>query len=242
MSVIAALSACGGGGSDPIQEPFSLVDEAGTATVVLLNSGTLSTSEVEGEWDGDDQVLSISGQELAATTGSLINDTNSFVRQISGGSEGESLVYSATNADDLPSGTADYLGSASVVISDGTITSAAYSLTGDGLASVNFDEGTLDLTISELSGSRTTSASGPQDFTSDGTINIADLEVLSSGSIEAGDDTLTTITGVDAVAVAADATVSATGGIAGPAGEEIAGVAAVSDADTILLTTFSGVR
>lgn len=243
LSVVAALSACGGGGGgDPVQEPISLVDEDGSITVVRLNSGTLAASEVDGDWDSDDQTLSISGQSLSALDGNAINDNLTYVRQVSTGSAGESLVFSATNASDLPSGTAEYSGLASVVITDAATTSASYTLTGEGVASVDFNDESLDLTISELTGSRTISASGPQDFTSDGPVSITNLALSSSGGIEASDETATTITGIDAVTMDADATVAVAGGIAGPDGEEIAGVAAISDDDTILLTTFAGER
>jgi hypothetical protein len=187
LSVVAMLSACGGGGDPIIVEPFSLVDESGAVTVLRLDSGTLAATEVDGEWNGGDQALTVSGQELAALSSSVINDSSTFVRQVSGGTAGESLVYSATNAGNLPSGTADYAGTASVVIADGATTSSSYSLTGDGVASVNFESATLGFTISGLTGSRTTSAAGPQDFTSDGPITIANLVVSSDGSIGAGD-------------------------------------------------------
>lgn len=241
ISTIALLSACGGGGggSDPI-EPFSLPSQDGVATAIQLDATALTTAESTGDWDSSNQTFTISGQTLAAVGDSDVTDGLTFVSQIAGGDAGETLVYTPTLADGLPSGTATYEGMASVVISDGATTSVSYDLIGSSLAVANISDGDLDLTISGLSGNRTASAAGPQAFSSNGPISIDNLTLSSSGSIGADGDTATTITGIDSVAMDANAAADVSGGIAGTTGQEIAGVAAISDADTILLTTFAG--
>ena len=241
VSVVALVSACGGGGSDPI-EPFSLTTEDGTATVIQLDATALTTDEATGDWDSSEQTFSIGGQNLSAVEDSDVADGLTFVRQVTGGSGGETLAYAPTLAADLPSGEASYAGAASVVITDGANAAVSYTLTGSSLAVVNISDRDLDLTISDLTGNRTASAAGPQAFTSDGPITITDLTVSASGDIGSDSATTTTITGIDSVAIDTGATTDFSGGIAGTSGQEIAGVGAVNDDDTILLTTFAGQR
>ena len=240
-SIIAliSVSACGGSGTAVVVDPaFVLANGSGAVAVVRLDSSTQVAGLAAGEWSNTSQSVTTNGQTLAAT-GSAINNDYGYVRSISSGSAGETFVYSATDVANLPAGSAVYVGDATVVLSDAGAGSVSYSLTGISTANVDFATNDLDLSFTSLTGTKTAGLSGPAAFTSTGSIDIDDLAVV-SGAFSSDSSTTTTITGIDAVAMTGTVTTSASGGVAGSSGQEIVGVASVSDANTILLTTFVG--
>lgn len=240
VTSIVALSACGGSGGTAIMEPapISLAVESGSVKAIGLNSDKSVVSLNNLSWDHTTQTLVSGGQTLSLLS-SEINSDNTYVRRVSAGTAGETLVFSATNVDELPDTVATYAGSATVVISDGSANARAFTLTGNSTLTADLSRNDLDLVLSGLSGNITSGVSGPQPFSTSGTIEINNM-TIANGSIGASSNTAASINGITGVSIVGDPSISAGGGIAGPTGQEIAGMAIVTDVDTELQTIFAG--
>lgn len=246
LPIAIGIAGCGGGGGGTAvtttPATFSLASGSGSVQTVNLNAAAKTTGKSTGTWSSTGQSVGVGGQTLAAMAGDPINAANTYVRKVATGTGGETLVFSATPTANVPTGAATYNGTATLVITDGAGAAAGYKLTGAAAATATFASNDLDLAITGLTGTKTASAAGPQAFAPAGaSVAITDM-TLTGGVIGSGAATAATITGVDTVALGAGTAISAAGGLAGPAGEEIAGAAVASDADTILLTTFAGKR
>lgn len=140
-----------------------------------------------------------------------------------------------TRVTDLPSpGVATYTGVASsqIQIIDG---SAVYDLTGTTNASVDFGAGNVDITLSDLAGTRTDGVSAATSVNDVAVIRIEDAGL--SGSTFSGGSAVFDSSQISTV-LSGTEVVNTSGGLFGPNGDELGGVLLIDDtsgAGTLLI-------
>lgn len=254
--VTLALPACGGGGgggggdesSDPADVVYiALANPTSTASSTLagheLAPGTGSLSQIAGNLDRALHRATIDGQsgDINTARTSILLDAggtialnlgptafvSSYTSQPLVGMPTFGVIGVATASSDLPlTGTASFTSAsgAAIQIIDG---SAVYDLTGTTTAEVSFGNGgNVDLTLSNLDGTRTLGISGAVAVTDVATVTIDDA-VIAGGAFSGG--TATFDSTEISTALSGSEVVSLSGGFYGPRADEIGGVFVVDD-------------
>ena len=246
MSTLAACGGGGGGGTEEISGPvyIGLSDTTSSQisalqshqfddeATVTSSTGTLTRAangftlgDLAGSIDPTRATVTLDG----GGTVTLNAASTSFVAMYSVESISSSatgVVGTPTTSSDLPtSGLVSYAGSSIIGINDGE---AFYNLTGSALAKVTFGSGSgdVDMTFTDLNGTKEGPASGATVVTEVVTITI-DSAVIANGVFTGGTATLdsTQITAT----LSGDEIVSTSGGFYGPGADEIGGVFVIDD-------------
>jgi hypothetical protein len=250
---ILALPACGGGGSgdggsDPVDVVYiALENPTSTAPNTLaghkLEPQTGSLSQITGILDRASDRGTIDGQSGNINTArtSILLDAGgtitlnlgptafvtSYASQPSVGMPTFGVIGVGTAGSDMPiTGTATLTGASgsAIQIIDG---SAVYDLTGTTTAEVSFGNGGyVDLTFSNLNGTRTSGISGAVAVTDVATITIDDA-VIAVGAFSGG--TATFDSTQIGTALSGSEVVGLSGGFYGPDADEIGGVFIIDD-------------
>jgi len=254
---LTALAACGGGGGGgATPAPASFLDPGSTQSFVL---STISVSGGGASTTGDaadGAMISLAGLngQFNSARDRIDFENNGGTAEILTNATTQVALFNAMprNADPfmgvigvptpiaaLPSGSVTYSGvsSARFVIIDGN-TGATFDVTGDVLASADFDAvvGTLDLTFNNFDGTSVIGVAAPVAVSDIGVLTIEEATLV-AGAFSGGTADFTR--GADFatdLSLFADVTVSA--GMFGPNGEELGGVVIVEDSTADLL--FSG--
>lgn len=245
------VAACGGSETGPSTSTIttgSSYVQLGTTTnqnvsvsALLLDTGTLSTSQSVLLFDGNSDTV-ISGSDrinLDSTTLSGDYTYVSLLDQI----DDTAIVAIQTDINDLPSGSMNYTGEATitVVISDGP-NAGTYAgiMTSD--ISANFVTNAVNVELTDLHSGTVTLVSDPLEanYTATGAETIAfhDLHLSGTGFQDATSSTAD-IEGFGSsgqVTDTAGSTLSVTGLFAGPNADEVAGVGMISGSDLGLVT------
>lgn len=244
---IMVLSACGGGGGGGATEIVyvQLLDTTSTATSALVGHDleSVSATEISGSLDRASGRAAVDGQsgdvDPSRTNinldsgGSITLNPGStdfvatFVNQPLSGTPSVGVIGVGTDIDDLPtSGTVMmYSGSngSAIQIIDG---GAVYDLTGSTTANVLFGSGEVDLTFSDLGGTRTSGTSTPVGVTDVAIITIDDAQI--SGASFSGGTATFSSTEIGST-LSSSEVVSSSGGFFGPDADEIGGVFIIDD-------------
>ena len=255
-ALILLLAACGGGGGggiaaggavilDPLDaatNAFVLADGAITAQVLTPSTNSVSTQtgtvdaatsivtagDLSGVADFAAGTVAIDGGGLAI----ISSDGTQFVGRFDASPQGDTrsfgVVGLATEAANLPAGSASYAGSTNVNIVDGT---DIYDLTGTLDLDIAFDatNPTVSTTLDALSGTVTDAVSAPVAVADAAQITITG-SALDGAGFAGG---TTTLTSDSITPLTDDATTALTGGFYGPNAEEVGGVGIINSAADI---------
>ncbi len=234
---------------------IGLFDQGSTAAATLgthqINPTSSTVTLVTADFDRSTDRIIVSG--LAGDIdGSRVNvtlDDGGFITIVDGptdyvarytgqpqnGDPFFGVIGVPTVVTDLPSpGTATYTGVASsqIQIIDG---SAVYDLTGSTTASVDFDGGDVDVTISSLDGTRMDGVSAPTNVSNVAIVRIEDADL--SGNTFSGGNAAFESSQIS-TALSGTEIVNTSGGLFGPSGDELGGVLLIDDtsgAGTLLI-------
>jgi len=252
---LAALAACGGGGGGgSAPTPGSFLDPGSTQSFALstisiagdtastnsdaANGALISLAGLNGQFNGARDRIDF---ENDGGTADILTDTTTQVALFNAKPKNAEpfmgVIGVPTAMAALPTGNVTYDGASSArfVIIDGN-TGATFDVTGDVLATADFDGATLDLTFDNFAGTSVIGVAAPVAVSDVGVLEIDDA-TLALGAFSGG--TADFIRGADfATDMSLSTIVTVSGGVFGPTGEELAGVVIVQDSTADLL--FSG--
>lgn len=189
----------------------SLTHDTGVITGGLL-AGTINTARTSVALDD--------GGTAELTNPASTEYHRAFATQPTSGTPVVGVVGVRTDPGDLPGGTATTTGTASIAITDG---GDFYELTGTARVDANFGDGSVDVTLSNLAGTRRTGASDTS-VGNQGTLRIVDNTISGSGFSGGA----ASFSGSFSLSGGADSSDSR-GAFYGPAAEEAGGVVVIDD-------------
>lgn len=205
-----------------------------SAGIIDQNANTIDFLSFDGSTVGNFVVLSGGGVTTLTSNGNSFSATFT-VRPASGNSR-TGVLGVPTFISELPS-TASYTGTSAVQINDG---SAVFELTGNSSAEIDFLQSSAEVTLSDLSGTRSTGVSAPTNVTNVANIMLNNIGV-SGSSLSGGTATVTS--SQLSSSLTSSPTVSLDGGVFGPAADEVGGSLVVDDTASgslLLQGTFLG--
>ncbi|MFG5384138.1 transferrin-binding protein-like solute binding protein [Yoonia sp. R2-816] len=189
-------------------------------------SNTIRLGNLDGTINGDRTRVAFDEGGVASITQGATEYVALFIAEPQNADPFFGIFGVPTNLSEVPdSGTATYdgVGSASIQIIDGT---SFYELIGSASIDVNFAQGDIDMTFSDLNGQRRDGVAAPVDVSNVAVVHVNDAALV-DGQFSGGVAEFSS-TEVSA-ALSGTEVVTTSGGFFGPNGDEIGGVLLIDD-------------